>query len=148
MMKATTALAGGLTGAVTLNLIHELYRQIDKDAPKVHLIGEEALLKMLKAANLPLPANDKQLYQWTLTGDIISNAIYYSLLGASKRKNLIKNGLILGFAAGLGAVFMPEKMGLNDAPTTRTTETKLLTVLWYTLGGLTAGATMKMLRKQ
>jgi hypothetical protein len=148
MMKATTALAGGLTGAVALNLIHELYRQVDQDAPKVHLIGEEALVKILKATNLPLPKNEKELYQWTLAGDIASNAIYYSLIDASKKKNLIRNGLILGFAAGLGAVFMPEKMGLNDAPITRTTETKLLTVLWYTLGGLTAGSVMKFLRKK
>jgi hypothetical protein len=147
-MKAITALAGGLTGAVTLNLIHELYRQVDQDAPKVHLIGEEALVKILKATNLPLPKNEKELYQWTLAGDVTSNAIYYSLIAASKRKNLIRNGLILGFAAGLGAVFMPAKMGLNDAPTTRTTETKLLTVLWYTLGGLTAGSVMKFLRKK
>ena len=147
-MKATTALAGGLAGAVTLNLVHELYRQIDPDAPKVHLLGEEALVKMLKAANLPLPSNENELYKWTLAGDILSNTVYYSLIGAAKKKNLVKSGLILGFAAGLGAVFMPEKLGLNDAPTTRTTVTKLLTVLWYTLGGLTAGSVMKFLRKQ
>ncbi|MGI4022532.1 MAG: hypothetical protein ACRYFA_13585 [Janthinobacterium lividum] len=147
-MKATTALAGGMAGAVTLNLIHELYRQIDPDAPKIHLIGEEALVKMLTAANLPVPSDEKELYKWTLAGDILSNTIYFSLIGASKKKHLIKNGLLLGFAAGLGAVFMPEKMGLNDAPTTRTIETKLLTVLWYTLGGLTAGSVMKVLRKK
>ncbi|RYE20917.1 MAG: hypothetical protein EOP42_26685 [Sphingobacteriaceae bacterium] len=147
-MKATTALAGGLTGAVTLNLIHELYRQIDSDAPKIHLIGEEALVKMLKAVNLPVPSTEKELYTWTLTGDILSNTIYYSVIGAGQKKNLIRNGLLAGFAAGLGAVFMPEKMGLNDAPTTRTTETKLLSVLWYTLGGLTAGSVMKFLTKK
>lgn len=147
-MKATTALAGGLAGAVTLNLVHELYRQIDPDAPKVHLLGEEALVKILKAANLPLPPNENELYKWTLAGDILSNTVYYSLIDAAKKKNLVKSGLILGFAAGSGAVFMPEKLGLNDAPTTRTTVTKLLTVLWYTLGGLTAGSVMKFLRKQ
>lgn len=147
-MKATTALAGGLAGAVTLNLVHELYRQIDPDAPKVHLIGEEALVKMLKTANLPVPFQEKELYKWTLAGDILSNTLYYSLVGASKKKNLIKNGLILGFTAGVGAVFMPEKLGLDDAPVARTTETKLLTVLWYTLGGLTSGWVMKVLRKK
>lgn len=146
-MKLTTALAGGLAGAVTLNLIHESYRKIDEDAPKIHLIGEEALLKMLKSASLPLPKNRDALYKWTLAGDIISNAAYYSLIAVGKNKNLWKRGLILGLTAGVGGVLMPKKMGLNNAPTDRTLETKVLTVLWYTLGGLAAAGVMKVLKK-
>lgn len=147
-MKLRTALAGGLTGALTLNLIHETYRQVDKDAPKIHLIGEEALVKMLKAANLPVPANEQELYQWTLAGDILSNALYYSLIGFGKNKSLIRRGLLFGLAAGAGAVFTPEKMGLTNSPTARTTETKVLTVLWYALGGIAAGSVIKFLRKK
>lgn len=146
-MKLTTVLAGGLAGAVTLNLLHETYRKIDEDAPKIHLIGEEALVKMLKFANLPQPKNEKELYRWTMAGDIISNSAYYSLIGAGKSKNLWKRGLILGLAAGVGGVFMPKKMDLNNAPTDRTTETKVLTVLWYTLGGLAAAGVIKALNK-
>ncbi|MGI4806138.1 MAG: hypothetical protein ACRYFL_15335 [Janthinobacterium lividum] len=146
-MKLTTALAGGLAGAVTLNMIHESYRKIDEDAPKIHLIGEEALLKMLKSASLPLPNNRDELYKWTLAGDIISNAAYYSLIAVGKNKNLWKRGLILGLIAGVGGVLMPKKMGLNNAPTDRTLETKVLTVLWYALGGLAAAGVMKALKK-
>ncbi len=147
-MKLGTALIGGLAGALTLNIIHETYRKIDEDAPKIHLIGEEALVKILKAANLPQPDTKQELYQWTLAGDVLSNALYFSLAAIGKDKNLLKRGLALGLAAGLGAVFMPQKMGLNDAPSTRTTETKVLTVLWYTLGGLAAAGTMKFLRRR
>lgn len=147
-MKLGTALIGGLAGAVSLNLLHETYRQFDKDAPKIHLIGEEALTKIVKAVNLPTPATQQELYQWTLAGDVISNAGYYSLIGIGRNKNLLKRGLLLGFAAGVGAVFMPEKIGLNNAPSNRTTETKVLTVLWYTLGGLTAVGVIKLLRKK
>ncbi len=146
-MKLTTALAGGLAGAVTLNLIHEGYRQFDGNAPKIHLIGEEVLLKTLKAAYLPLPKNLDQLYLWTLAVDIISNTGYYGLIGAGKPKSLQKRGLILGLTAGLVSVFTPKKMGLNNAPTNRTVETKVLTVLWYTLGGLAAAGVMKVMRK-
>lgn len=146
-MKLTTALAGGLAGAVTLNLIHETYRKIDKDAPKIQLIGEEALVKMLKAAHLAQPNGEEELYRWTMAGDILSNAVYYSLVGAGKRKGLLKRGFVLGLAAGVITVFMPEKLGLNNAPSDRTTETKVLTVLWYTLGGLAAGGVMKALKK-
>jgi len=146
-MKLTTALAGGFAGAVTLNLIHEGYRKMDKDAPKIHLIGEEALLKMLKSVKLPLPKNRDEIYKWTMTGDIISNAAYYSLIAAGKPKSLLNRGLLLGLAAGIGGVVTPAKMGLNNAPTDRTLETKVLTVLWYTLGGLAAAGVMKALKK-
>ncbi|MGI4751827.1 MAG: hypothetical protein ACRYFB_14440 [Janthinobacterium lividum] len=146
-MKLTTALAGGLAGAVALNLIHESYRKFDADAPKIHLIGEEALLKMLKAANLPLPKNRDELYKWTMAGDIISNAAYYSLIAVGKPKGLLNRGLILGLAAGIGGVLTPKKMGLNNTPTDRTTETKVLTILWYTLGGLAAAGVMKAFKK-
>ncbi len=146
-MKTGTALAGGLAGAVTLNLIHELYRKIDKDAPHIHLIGEEALAKGLKAANLSVP-RQKELYQLALAGDILSNTFYYSLIGFGKKKHLLRRGLAMGLAAGLGAVFMPQKMGLNDAPASRTTETKILSILWYTLGGITAAGAISFLQKK
>ncbi len=147
-MKTGTALTGGLAGAVTLNLIHEAYRQIDQDAPKIHLVGEEALVKILKAIGLTVPPSEKELYLLTLAGDVMSNALYYSLIGFGKNKHLIRRGLIFGLAAGVGAVFMPQKMGLNNAPTDRKTETKLLTVLWYTLGGLTATGVIRILKKK
>jgi hypothetical protein len=147
-MKTGSALAGGLAGAAALNLIHETYRQIDKDAPLIHLIGEEALLKLLHALHLPKPGSTKELYQWTLAADVFSNAVYYSLIGGGKRKQLLKRGLLFGLAAGAGAVFMPEKMGLHDAPSTRTTETKVLTVLWYTIGGVVAAGAIRLLRRK
>jgi len=147
-MKTGSALAGGLAGALALNFTHEVYRQIDKDAPHIQLIGEEALVKLLKTVKLPKPGNQKELYLWTLAGDIISNTLFYSLIGAAKRKHLLKRGLILGLAAGAGAVFMPAKMGLHDSPSSRTTETKVLTVLWYTLGGVVAAGAIKLLRKK
>lgn len=148
-MKTTTALTGGLAGALTLNLIHETYRKIDKDAPHIQLIGEEVLVKLLKAANLPLPATRKDLYGYTLAGDILSNALYYSLIGLGKKKHLFRHGLFLGLAAGAGTVFLPSKMNLNQSHSDRTAETKMLTILWYTLGGLAAaGAIRFLLRKK
>lgn len=147
-MKIGTALAGGLAGALTLNLIHEAYRQIDKDAPKIHLIGEEALVKMLKAVDLPVPSSKKERYQLTLAGDIVSNALYFSLIGFGRNKHLLRRGLILSLAAGIGAVFTPQKIGLNNAPSDRTTETKLLTLLWYTFGGLATVGVLRVLKKK
>lgn len=147
-MKTGIALAGGLAGAVALNLIHETYRKIDKDAPHIHLIGEEALVKLLKAANLPVPHDEKELYSYTLAGDVLSNAFYYGCIGFGKKKHLVRRGLIAGLAAGIGTVFMPSKINLNQAHSDRTTETKALTILWYTLGGLAAAGAMNVLGKK
>jgi hypothetical protein len=147
-MKTGIALAGGLAGAVALNLIHETYRKIDKDAPHIHLIGEEALAKLLKMANLPVPHDQNKLYAYTLAGDVFSNALYYSSIGFGKKKHVLRRGLIIGLAAGVGAVFLPHKMNLNQAHSDRTTETKVLTILWYTLGGLAAAGAMKVLGKK
>jgi hypothetical protein len=43
-----------------------------------------------------------------------------------------------GLFAGLGAVGLTQKLGLSDKPVTKTTETKVMTVAWYLLGGLVA----------
>lgn len=147
-MKTGTALAGGLAGALTVNLLNETYRHIDKDAPQIQLTGEEALTKLLKAAKLPLPSTQKELYWYTLAGDILSNTLYYSLVGFGGKKHLLRRSLFLGVAGGLGTVYLPGKMGLKKSPTNRTTETKVLSVLWYTLGGLATAAAAQVLRKK
>ena len=77
---------------------------------------------------------------WALVGDLVSNSLYYSLVGAGARQDAMRNGALLGLAAGLGAVFLPEPLGLGRQPTEDSPETQLMTVAWYLLGGLAAGA--------
>jgi hypothetical protein len=48
---------------------------------------------------------------------------------------------------GLGALTLTKQMGLSDTTITRTGKTKLLTVGWYTFGGIVAGSVMKALHK-
>lgn len=112
-MKLRTALAGGLAGAVALNLIHETYRQIDEDAPHIHLLGEEALVKLLKTANLPEPASEQELYQWTLAGDVISNTLYYSLIAAGKKQEFSKTWFVIWFCCRCWCCFYASKNGIK-----------------------------------
>ena len=56
-------------------------------------------------------------------------------------------GALLGLGAGLGAVVLPKTLGLNDDATTRTMKTKILTVSWYVIGGLTAALAINLLNK-
>jgi hypothetical protein len=82
-----------------------------------------------------------------LAADLLSNGAYYSLIGRSKKKNLLYHGLTHGLCAGLGALMLTKRLGLNDAPITFTDKTKVMTVTWYAFGGMVAGLIMQPLRK-
>lgn len=135
-------LIGGLAGALALNIIHETYRRFDDKAPRVELIGEEAVTKIFRASGCEAPTGEK-LYATALVGDILSNAAYFSCIGIGKKENILIRGAVYGAAAGAGALLLTEPLGLNDAPVTRFTRTKVLTVCWYLFGGIVAAASIK-----
>ncbi len=136
----------GLSGAIALNALHETYRHYDKEAPEVQLIGEEALSKIAKAADIQ-PPKGKKLYGYTLAADIVSNALYYSFIGRGK-SNYVTKAIVLGALAGVGALTLTKPLGLNDKPVTKTGKTKLLTVAWYTTGALVTALTLTALDKR
>lgn len=135
----------GLIGAVALNLVHEKLRKTVKDAPKIHLIGEQALNKTLGPFGAEINNKD-ELYLASLAGDIISNTLFYSLIGG-KPKYVWPKAIFLGLTAGIGAIKMPSKMGLNDYPVTKTNQTKVMTVGYYLFGALVTGLMLKILIK-
>jgi hypothetical protein len=145
MKKAFSSIIGGIAGAVALNILHQAVKQFDHDAPRVDLVGEEALSKGLEKIGVK-PLNGNSLFAATMAADLFSNAAYYALIGTGKRKHLLYIGTLTGLAAGIGALTLTKPMGLSDAPVTRTDKTKLLTVAWYTFGGIVAGSVMKALR--
>lgn len=145
-MKYTNSLLGGLAGALTLNLIHETYRKLDADAPRVDIVGEEALSKIVSKSGCTPPTRNK-LYLYTLIADIITNGLYYSLAGVGRNKNLLLKGAALGLGAGVGALVLTPRFGLDPTPITKTSKTKALTVAWYLIGGLVAGYAIQKLSK-
>jgi hypothetical protein len=142
-MKPLTALGGGLAGACAVTLLHETARKVVPNAPRMDLLGMNALTKGLKIIGASTP-RERQLYSWSLAGDLISNSIFYSIAGIEKIDNTLAKGAALGLAAGLGAVLLPKPMGLEDQYTNRSIETKIMTVGLYVIGGLVAAAVMKL----
>lgn len=138
----STAALAGLAGACAVTLVHETMRRLDPDAPRMDVLGMRAIAKMMNAAHVEPPAEDK-LFDITMAGDIVSNGLYYSLVGSGKDAWL--RGSLLGLAAGVGGVVLPGPLGLGTAPSNRTTKTKVMTVAWYFLGGLAAAAVAKTL---
>lgn len=137
---------GGLAGAIVLNVIHESARRLYNKAPRVDLVGEEALSKTLSAVGVE-PPTGKTLKGSTLAADIVSNAMYYSMIGKGGEHNLLVRGAGYGLAAGLGAIGLTQKLGLSDAPVTKTNETQIMTVAWYLLGGLSAAFAMMKIKE-
>jgi len=142
-----SSLLGGLAGACALTLLHETVRRQNKYAPRMDKLGMEALAKGLKKSDQKVPP-EKELFYWTMAGDILSNALYYSIAGLGKQKGVLSRSIALGIAGGLGGMLLPKPLGLNEKPSNRTTQTKLMTVGWYLFGGLVAGSIMKALNNK
>ena len=118
----------GLCGAIALNIVHETIRKNFNDVPHVNEVGEEALQKGLSKINLKIE-DEHNAYLATLAGDVVSNSLYYASTATG-------SGIIPGALAGLGAVYLPKYLGLDDSPVASSDKKKVLTIVYYTLGGL------------
>jgi hypothetical protein len=143
-MKLWKALGGGLAGATVLTLIHETARRINPDAPRMDLLGMRAIAKLMQGAG-ETPPDDPSLHNLAMAGDMISNTLYYSLVGAGKKKTVWARGALLGLSAGMGGVVLPGPLGLGKQPSGRTNQTKAMTIAWYLAGGLVAAAVSHLL---
>lgn len=139
-MKLSSVI-GGLAGACALTLINQVVSKVDREAPRLDLLGMNAVAKFFKGSHAA-PSFVQKLFPVSMAGDLMSNTLYYALASSqSKDKTLIK-GLALGVGAGLGAVVLPKPMGLDASTTNLTRKTQAMTVAWYIIGGLVAAAVM------
>lgn len=145
-MRISQVLLSGLAGAGLLTATHETVRRTVPKAPRMDRLGMEALRKVIAKVDGKQPSAEK-LFLYTMAGDVIANALFYSLGGVNSR-NVVWRSMVLGLAAGVGAVLLPEPMGLDPKPGARTVPTQLMTVALYTLGGLTTGLVLKLFAKR
>lgn len=108
------------------------------------VLGMRAIRQSLTHLDLPVPTGTT-LYRTTLAGDLVSNAMYYSLVGAGQPDGAVWRGALLGGLAGIGSVLLPGPLGLGQAPTGRTNATATMAVAWYTIGGVVAGLAYQQL---
>ena len=134
-----SSISSGAIGAATLTLIHEMARHTHPDAPRMDVLGKRALAAGVRlVGGEPLPG--PELHAAALGGDLILNGAYYSLVGLAGPKGAVSCGVLLGLAAGVGAVLLPGLLGLGTRPSRRTPQTAAMTIAWYTIGGVVAGA--------
>lgn len=144
-MSLSRALGSGLAGAIALTLLHESARRMIPEAPRMDLLGMRAIARTLRAADQEPPPPD-QLHPMSLAADLLSNSLYYSLIGAVGGHFVWLWGALLGLLAGIGGVVLPPLLGLGSKPSARTPATALMTVAWYTVGGLIAAAAYRKMQ--
>ncbi len=146
-MNAESAMEGGITGATTLTILHEIVRKLDRDAPRMDELGKEVLSKLFKKLNLDVPDDDK-LHLLATVAELVSNGLFYSLAGAASKNNVFLRGIFLGLTAGIGAVVLPGKLGLDESASNRTNKTQVMTIAWYLIGGVVAAAVTEKLEER
>jgi hypothetical protein len=128
------AALSGVAGAVAVTTVHQVARRLTANAPRMDVLGVRALTRGAHMADIPVPGPET-MQKAALAGDLVCNSAYYSLATTWKR------GLALGLAAGIGALVLPQRMGLGDPPKSDRLSNKVMTVTWYLAGGLAAAAT-------
>ena len=109
------------------------------------MLGMQAIEKGFRALHAQ-PPQGLAMYELALAGDLVSNAMYYSMVAQGKPEDALRRGAMLGLAAGISAVVLPKRIGLQPQ-INRTAATHAMTIGWYLLGGLAAGAAYQVLSK-
>lgn len=128
------AALSGVAGAVAVTAVHQVARRLTDNAPRMDVLGVRALTRGAHMADIPVPG-PATLQTAALAGDIVCNSAYYSLATTWTR------GIVLGLAAGVGALVLPQRLGLGAPPKSDRLPNKVMTVAWYLFGGLAAAAT-------
>jgi hypothetical protein len=110
MNHKVAALAGGIAGALVIKGIHELVKKLDRDVPHFDHLD---LSSTQKNNFFGGEGEQAKFFSGGLTGDLLNNAIHQSVEGLSNKDADLKSG-ILGIASGLGAVYLPEVLGINQ----------------------------------
>ncbi len=134
------AAVSGVAGAVALTTVHQVARLLTDNAPRMDVVGVRALTRGVHMADLTLPG-PATLHTAALAGDLVCNSAYYSLATTWTR------GIVLGVAAGVGALVLPPRMGLGAPPKSDRLSNKVMTVAWYVAGGLVSAATATCLSR-
>ncbi len=143
-MNPFKSIIAGFAGAAALSALNESLKKADPEAPRLDLIGEEAMVKSAEALSLPVPKGNT-LYNAALAGDIMSNAAYYASIGMGSKKNVFLRSIGVGLTAGMAAIKLPEPLGLNEEPVAATDKRKMMTVGYYVLGAMVTAIALKMM---
>lgn len=138
-MTTARTLTSGIAGTAAVTLLFEAARRTLPDAPRLDLLGVNAVASLYRATGRRSPGGAR-LVKTALAGDLIANTAYYGITAVTGGKKALITGSLLGAAAGLGAAFLPGPLGLGRGLSRASGKMTALTVALYAAGGLAAGA--------
>jgi hypothetical protein len=138
-INPAAALVSGAAGAVVLTTLHETLRRTVPYAPRMDILGMRALERLTLVAGATVP-DDRSMHRRALAGDLIANTLYYAAVPGNSRGDTWGRGVLLGVAAGIGALGLSAPLGLGHPPHSNRTMNKLMTIGLYLVGGLAAAA--------
>jgi hypothetical protein len=131
------SLGSGFLGALAVTAANQVGKRVMPGAPRLDVLGMRLTSQAMRKAQLK-PLQGLSLYAVSFIGELISNSLFYALVGLGSARSAWLRGALLGLSAGLGAVALPKPLGIGKSPTARTRRMRIATVAWYMLGGLIA----------
>ena len=128
-MKRTLGLGSGLVGAASVTLLNHLAKRYLPQAPRLDILGLQLARVAFNKARID-PPRGLPLKIVALLGGLVSNSIFYGLVGLGKPRNAWLRGGALGLLMGIGAVTLPATLGASNDTTARTPITKAGTLAW------------------
>lgn len=142
MTQVGLSFASGAAGAFTLTAIHQMaLRHLDY-APRMDVVAMRGLDRILPGYY----HHSRRLHRLALVGDLIGNSLYYSVIPASTSAATWIRGVTLGAIAGLGALLLPERIGLGEPPYSQYRPNQIMTVAWYLAGGAAAALAATLIK--
>ena len=133
----------GLAGAAVLTVIHESARRVVPHAPRTDVLGSRAIAAMCRWAGLTPPGR-QGMYALAILADLLSNGAIYTAVSIGDGRTVYRRGLAIGLMTGLTAWLLPPAIGLGHMPGRKTPYTQLMTLAWYTVGGLGTAAAWRV----
>jgi hypothetical protein len=136
-VRGNLRLGSGLTGAISVAVLNQIAKRYLPGAPRLDILGSQLATAGFKKAGIK-PPQGLPVKLLALIGSLVSNSIFYGLVGLGKPNTAWLRGGLLGLAMGIGAVTLPGTVGMKNDATAGTQAAKIGTVSWYVLGGLLA----------
>jgi len=95
-----------------------------------------------------LPGNyhfSRRLQRLALAGDLVANSLYYSVVPGATTAATWMRAAVLGTVGGVGALLLPERMGLGQPPYSRYRMNQVMTIAWYIAGAAAAAIAATLL---
>jgi hypothetical protein len=109
------------------------------------LVGMRAVRRMAPRFREPR-VSSRTLHRVTLAGDLVCNSIYYAAIPGRTAAATWTRAAALGVAAGLGALLLPEPMGLGPPPHSDRRSNQMMTLAWYAAGAAATAAAATAMR--